>query len=188
LPQVYRAIALLLYNCLQFNKDPVKAKARRRYVVGLREVKKFLVVKKVRLVVIAPDLENVEGKGGLNECIEELKRLAAEQEVPIFFVMNRRGLGKAILRKVPVSVVGVMNFDGTDANFKKMVELRLELKSAYDGKFARQLELFQETEEGGNETVAEESVDVTERVRSEFVDKLRLVLSKDTVKDHSQCD
>ena len=47
----------------QFNKDPVKAKARRRYVVGLREVKKFLVVKKVRLVVIAPDLENVDGKG-----------------------------------------------------------------------------------------------------------------------------
>ena len=47
----------------QYNKDPVKAKARRRYVVGLREVKKFLVVKKVRLVVIAPDLENVEGKG-----------------------------------------------------------------------------------------------------------------------------
>ena len=47
----------------QYNKDPVKAKARRRYIVGLREVKKFLVVKKVRLVVIAPDLENVEGKG-----------------------------------------------------------------------------------------------------------------------------
>ena len=54
--------------------------------------------------------------GGLNECIEELKRLAAEQEVPVFFVMNRRGLGKAILRKVPVSVVGVMNFDGTDVS------------------------------------------------------------------------
>ncbi len=28
-------------------KDPVKAKARRRYVIGFREVKKFLVVKKV---------------------------------------------------------------------------------------------------------------------------------------------
>ena len=54
--------------------------------------------------------------GGLNECIEELKRLAVEQDVPVFFVMNRRGLGKAILRKVPVSVVGVMNFDGTDVS------------------------------------------------------------------------
>ena len=70
-----------------------------------------------------------------------------------------------------------------------MVELRLELKSAYEDKFARQLELIQETEEG-SEKVAEESVDVTERVRSEFVNKLRLVLSKDTPsdQDHSQCD
>ena len=54
--------------------------------------------------------------GGLNECIEELKRLAVEQDVPVFFVMNRRGLGRAILRKVPVSVVGVMNFAGTDVS------------------------------------------------------------------------
>ena len=73
-----------------------------------------------------------------------------------------------------------------------MVELRLELKSAYDDKFARQLELIQGTEEGSgqNEMVAEESVDVTERVRSEFVNKLRLVLTKDTPsdQDHSQCD
>ena len=54
--------------------------------------------------------------GGLNECIEELKRLAVEQDVPVFFVMDRRRLGKAILRKVPVSVVGVMNFAGTDVS------------------------------------------------------------------------
>ena len=38
-------------------------------MVGLREVKKFLVVRKVRLVIIAPDLENVEGKGKRKLCI-----------------------------------------------------------------------------------------------------------------------
>ena len=59
--------------------------------------------------------------GGLNECIEEVKRLSAEQDVPIFFVMNRWGLGKAILRKVPVSIVGVMNFMGTDVSNIKRV-------------------------------------------------------------------
>ena len=68
----------------------------------------------------------------------------------------------------------------------------IQLPPAYDDKFARQLELIQGTEEGSgqNEMVAEESVDVTERVRSEFVNKLRLVLSKDTPsdQDHSQCD
>ena len=54
--------------------------------------------------------------GGLNECIEEIKRLAAEQDVPVFYVMNRWNIGKSILRKVPVSIVGVMNYDGTDVS------------------------------------------------------------------------
>ena len=70
-----------------------------------------------------------------------------------------------------------------------MVELRLELKSAYDDKFARQLELIQGTEEAGGSSgkVANEAIDVTETIRSEFVDKLR-VLSKDTVAGNSTCD
>merc|ERR1711879_530737 len=113
--------------------------------------------------------ENVEGKGGLNECIEEIKRLAAEQDVPIFYVMNRWNIGKSILRKVPVSIVGVMNYDGTDANFKKMVEMRLELKSEYDDKLARQVKLLQGSEDA----------DVTDTIRSEFVDKIRVLSKKD---------
>ena len=70
-----------------------------------------------------------------------------------------------------------------------MVELRLELKSAYEDKFARQLELIQGTEEAGGSCgkVANEAIDVTETIRSEFVDKLR-VLSKDTVAGNSTCD
>ena len=67
------------------------------------------------------NINEIESIGGLNECIEELKRLAAEQDVPVFFVMDRRKLGKSILRKVPVSVVGVMNFDGTDVSNIKLL-------------------------------------------------------------------
>ena len=36
-------------------------------------------------------------------------------------MMDRRKLGKSILRKVPVSVVGVMNFDGTDVSNIKLL-------------------------------------------------------------------
>ena len=60
------AVKALLADLIRFQdnqhaKDPVKAKARRRYVIGLREVKKFLKVKKVQLLIMAPDLERVEG-------------------------------------------------------------------------------------------------------------------------------
>ncbi len=41
---------LVRFQDKQHAKDPVKAKARKRYVVGLREIKKFLVVKKVSAI------------------------------------------------------------------------------------------------------------------------------------------
>ena len=49
-----------------------------------------------------------------------------------------------------------------------MVELRLELKSEYDVKLARQLKLLQGSEDG-----------VTDTIRSEFVDKIRVLSKKD---------
>ncbi len=100
----------------QHAKDPVKAKARRRYVVGLREVKKFLVVKKVSLLVLAPDLERSEAKGGLDDVVEELRSLAEASGAGVVFALGRRRLGRACLRKVPVSCVGVMNHQGSEVN------------------------------------------------------------------------
>ena len=128
-------------------------------------------------------------------------------------MMNRWGLGKAILRKVPVSIVGVMNFMGTDVsnsnrvfgesalisssfclskeNFKKMVELRLELKSTYDAKFAEKLGIIQgragTEEDTSNEKVSELPLSVSKKIQSEFVDKLR-ALSKEAVTEVSNCD
>ena len=65
----------------QFAKDPIKAKAKKRYVVGLREIKKFLQVKKISILLLAPDVEPVQIKGGLDDTIAELIRLAQENEV-----------------------------------------------------------------------------------------------------------
>ena len=50
-----------------------------------------------------------------------------------------------------------------------MVELRLELKSEYDDKLARQLKLLNGSEDG----------DVTDTIRTEFVDKIRVLSKKD---------
>ena len=96
------------------NKDPIKAKVRKRYVVGLREVKKFLTVNKVTMLVLAPDIEPVKVKGGLNDLIQELIDLARANEIPVVFALNRYKLGKACLRKAAVSCIGVMNYQGSE--------------------------------------------------------------------------
>lgn len=123
----------------QFAKDPVKAKAKKRYVVGLREIKKFLQVKKITLLLLAPDVETVKLKGGLDDTIEELIRLAQENEIPYAFTMNRWKLGKSCLRKVPISGIGVLNHQGSDENFIKIKELLPTLKSNYCVEFVNAL-------------------------------------------------
>ncbi len=105
---------IIRFQDKMFAKDPTKAKSKKRYVVGLREVKKFLTVKKVCLLLLAPDIERSEGQGGLNDVIGELLALASSNETPVAFVLNRRRLGKACLRTVPVSCVGVMNHQGSE--------------------------------------------------------------------------
>lgn len=44
-------------------QNAIKAHAHRRFVVGLREANNFLLVNKVKLIIIAPDCETCDGEG-----------------------------------------------------------------------------------------------------------------------------
>lgn len=46
-----------------YHKDPIKAKTKRRLVLGLREVTKHLKLRRVKLVIISPNLEKIQSKG-----------------------------------------------------------------------------------------------------------------------------
>ena len=49
----------------------VKARTKRRYVLGLREVTKHLKMHKLKCVIISPNLERVQSKG----CMMYLKHI-----------------------------------------------------------------------------------------------------------------
>eukprot|EP00092_Neocalanus_flemingeri_P022511 GFUD01024412.1.p1 GENE.GFUD01024412.1~~GFUD01024412.1.p1 ORF type:complete len:1026 (+),score=376.63 GFUD01024412.1:135-3212(+) len=139
------SISLLMTDLVRFQdkqhaKDPVKAKARRRYVVGLREVAKFIKVKKVCCVILAPDIERVETEGGLDDAVTRLVLDAKSQEVGTVFGLNRRKLGKLCLKKVPVSCIGIMNFQGSDENYKTMQSLAVGLTEDYQTKLAAEIQ------------------------------------------------
>ena len=127
----------------QHAKDPVKAKARRRYAVGLREALKFVKVHKVTCLLLAPDLEAVEARGGLDDTVGGLIREASKQdgqEVPVVFGMNRRKLGRACLRKVPVSCIAIMNPQGSDETYKSLLNLASELRQKYKNRLREEMD------------------------------------------------
>ena len=91
-----------------------KAKAKRRYVMGIREVTKHLKLQKIKCVILAPNCEKIQSKGGLDEAINRIIQYSMEQNVPFVFALGRRALGRAVNKLVPISVIGIFDYSGAE--------------------------------------------------------------------------
>ncbi|ETE66291.1 COP9 signalosome complex subunit 2, partial [Ophiophagus hannah] len=69
--EIDECVTLLLQELVSFQeriyqKDPIKAKAKRRLVMGLREVTKHMKLSKIKCVIISPNCEKIQSKGAEN--------------------------------------------------------------------------------------------------------------------------
>uniref|UniRef100_A0A3Q3XJG7 Ribosomal protein eL8/eL30/eS12/Gadd45 domain-containing protein n=1 Tax=Mola mola TaxID=94237 RepID=A0A3Q3XJG7_MOLML len=117
-----------------YQKDPMKARMKRRIVMGLREVLKHLKLRKVKCVVISPNCERIQSKGGLDEALYTIIDTCHEQGVPFVFALSRKALGRCVNKAVPVSLVGIFNYDGAQDLYHKMIELSSEARKAYEAR------------------------------------------------------
>ncbi|CAM9142967.1 unnamed protein product [Lampetra planeri] len=124
----------------------MKARMKRRIVMGLREVLKHLKLRKVKCVIISPNCERVQAKGGLDEALHAIIDTCREQGVPFIFALSRKALGRCVNKMVPVSLVGIFNYDGAQDHYHKMIELSSEARRAYEVMMSS-LEQTDETEE-----------------------------------------
>ncbi|XP_051726127.1 LOW QUALITY PROTEIN: selenocysteine insertion sequence-binding protein 2-like [Ctenopharyngodon idella] len=130
------SVTLLLQELVRFQeriyqKEPSKAKAKRRLVMGLREVTKHMKLHKIKCVIISPNCEKIQAKGGLDEALYNVIAMAREQEIPFVFALGRKALGRCVNKLVPVSVVGIFNYSGAEGLFNKLVSLTEEARRAY---------------------------------------------------------
>ncbi|XP_040051084.2 selenocysteine insertion sequence-binding protein 2 [Gasterosteus aculeatus] len=115
-----------------YQKDPMKARMKRRIVMGLREVLKHLKLRKVKCVILSPNCERIQSKGGLDEALYTIIDTCREQGVPFVFALSRKALGRCVNKAVPVSLVGIFNYDGAQDFYHKMIELSSEARRAYE--------------------------------------------------------
>lgn len=106
-----------------FDKNEVKGRSRKRYVVGFKEVKKNLDSNKLKLLIIAPDLEPSPGDGGIDEMVQSLISQAQNISVPYVFAIPRRKIGYVLMKKVPVSCVGILSYEGCDEIVKNVLRM-----------------------------------------------------------------
>lgn len=122
---------LVRFQDRMYQKDPVKAKTKRRLVLGLREVLKHLKLRKLKCIIISPNCEKTQSKGGLDDTLHTIIDCACEQNIPFVFALNRKALGRSLNKAVPVSIVGIFSYDGAQDQFHKMVELTMAARQAY---------------------------------------------------------
>ncbi|XP_076241689.1 uncharacterized protein LOC143183832 [Calliopsis andreniformis] len=114
-----------------YEKNPQKSKYRRRYYSGLKEVRKHVELKKIKFVIIAPDLEKVELEGGLDDQIIKLLDACQRQNVAFCFGLRRRKLGYFAHGKGFVGCVGVANYSGTEELFKNVLIEVVHARNAF---------------------------------------------------------
>lgn len=101
-------------------KETNNTKVKRRLVLGLREVCRGIKSHKVKMVVLA---NNLDEYGALEEKLQEILDLANANEVPVISVLNKKKIGKAVGKSIKVSVVGIENPEGAFESFKKLKKM-----------------------------------------------------------------
>lgn len=59
--------------------------------------------------------------GGLDEALYSIIQECQQQGVPFIFALSRKALGKACAKQVPVSIVGIFNYEGAEVSIDAFV-------------------------------------------------------------------
>lgn len=65
------------------------AAPKKRYIIGLKEVTKNLGMQKVNMVILATNMEKVQGEHGIDEKLMGIKDECRRQGVPLVISMSR---------------------------------------------------------------------------------------------------
>ena len=137
-------VAALLARLFEFQErvrlnDPIKAKMRRRLVFGLREVRRGIRADNVKVVVVAP---NIDEGSTLAKSVDEILDAARDMGVPVVFALGKRKLGRALRKSVGVSAVGVYSGDGAYDEYRavtnRLKELQRDPACAVDPAFVQE--------------------------------------------------
>lgn len=151
-------------------KDPQKAKIKRRYCCGLKEVDKYLTIQKVKCLLIAPDIQQIVKDGVLDKSVQNLIGKCGESQTPIVFCLTRSQLGYLCKKRAKISCVAILNPSGADEVFKSLIKISIESCHEYEELRGEITKIIAEKEKG-------EKGDT----RSKEIEELRMRMKRQTL-------
>jgi len=122
-----RNVAVLLLHLRRLNDrhrsfEP-EAAPRRRFVVGIKEVFRGVRHDRVKCIIVAPDIEEFQSAGGLDERVKDILRVGYEKDVPVIFALSRSRIGRAVGKSLRMSVLAVLDATGVQDLYDSTIEL-----------------------------------------------------------------
>ena len=78
--------------------------------------------------MLAHDVEDVPGEGGLNSLIDSVLTASRTACVPVVFPLSKKELGTVLKNPaVSLSIVCILNFEGADELYSRLLSLTLSL-------------------------------------------------------------
>lgn len=128
-PQLNSTVSDFITKLLEWQErvrrnDPVNFKRKRRLVSGLREAMKLVKLRKVQLLIVAPNVGSVVDADGREECpVAGLLDEARRREVPVVFSLTRQKLGRLLGRQKYASVFAVLDSSGAEEMMKDIIKM-----------------------------------------------------------------
>ena len=108
-------------------------KAKKRIVLGMREIEKNIKLKNIFLVFVVPYIEKVDGiKNSMDQRILDIFENCRKNEIPVFFGLNKFKLGQIARKKISaISMLGIVNVEGMENELKNIIKIGNELKKKW---------------------------------------------------------
>lgn len=125
--------------------NPLKAK--KRFVVGMREIEKHIRLDEVKCLFIVPNIEKVEGENSLDDRILKIFKDCEMKNIPKIFGMNKFKLGKLSRKKHScVSMLAFLNVEGFEREFRELIEFADKFRIKFYENYKSQKETFKDNQ------------------------------------------
>lgn len=124
---------LQFYYLRQKEKKSNK-KVQKRLVKGFKECIKKCADGSLKCLIMVPNIEKVEGTGGLDELVNELINSCKSKGVPIVFGLSLRELGATLINNATIlAVVGILDYSSTEKLYENIIKLSLRNREEFKG-------------------------------------------------------
>jgi ribosomal protein L7Ae-like RNA K-turn-binding protein len=136
-------IEKLLYFYNRKKEEKSNKKVPKRFVKGIKECLKKCEEGSLKCLIVAPNIEKVDGEGGLDALILELITNCKAKNIPVVFGLNMRALGSILINQaVLIGCIGILDYTATEKLYDRMIKIYKTNKERFVGEAYNPEEYF----------------------------------------------